>query len=557
MIMKRMGKRLLAGLTALTLACALVPAAGAVGVDTHSSRIAGGSGHSMAINKEGKLYLWGSNFSLQLAAGKDVSNLTKPTDLDSKIKFVSVAAGSDFSVGLDFAGSVYVWGYNQQETPQPVNISQVAAITAGQTNILALKSDGTVWQWDVTQQPQQVAGLSDVAVISGGNGHYLALTFTGDVYAWGSNYNGQLGNGATTDSPIPVKVPGLVDIVDIAAGTSHSLAVSYSGRVYAWGNNSYKELGTDDSGSLSSPVEVSGLSDVVQVAAGNETSMALTKKGEVYTWGYGEYGQLGNGNNTISSAKPTRVNGLNKVTEIAAGVYHNMALTETGALYVWGRNRDSQLGNSKTTNANTPQRLSLAVAPQASDYSVSHFNSLSKWALKEAESLFDTKLTPPMLWGSYQTDITRAEFAHLLVGVYEQVKGSTPDNSQAKKFTDIQDHILASDLRKAYALGFLSGTSDTTISPDRSITRQETAKMLCSFISKLENEKIPTNIQSLSFYADASQIGQWAIPYIYYAYQNDIMKGLSDGSFSPNGHLTREQALIIMSRLVTKYGWSE
>lgn len=555
--MKRMGKRLLAGVMALTLTAALLPVAGAVGVDTHSSRIAGGSSHSMSIGKDGELYLWGSNSSLQLAQEKDTASLSKPETLDSKIKFVSVAAGSDFSVGLDFAGSVYVWGYNQQETPQQVNISQVAAITAGQTNILALKSDGTVWQWDVTQQPQQVAGLNDVAVISGGNGHYLALTFTGDVYAWGSNYYGQLGNGGNEDSAVPVKVPDLVDIVDIAAGTSHSLAVSYSGRVYAWGNNAYKELGTDEPATLSSPTEVSGLSNVVQVAAGNETSMALTKKGEVYTWGYGEYGQLGNGSNTISSAKPARLNNLNKVAEIAAGVYHNMALTESGSLYTWGRNRDSQLGNSKTTNANTPQRLSLSAAPQASDYSVSHFNTLSKWALKEAESLFDTKLTPPMLWGSYQTDITRAEFAHLLVGVYEQVKGSSnTDSSQTKKFTDIQDHLLASDLRKAYTLGFLSGTSDTTISPDRSITRQETAKMLCSFISKLENEKIPTNIQSLSFYSDASQIGQWAIPYIYYAYQNDIMKGLSDGSFSPNGHLTREQALIIMSRLVTKYGWS-
>lgn len=556
---KRTGKQLTAAALALTLLCAVLPAASGAGVDTHNSRIAGSTTHSLAIGKDGRLYLWGSNQYLQLARDGATVEVQKPTAADIDATFVSVAAGGDFSAALDYAGSVYVWGYNQSAAPQKADISQVAAITAGQTDILALKSDGTVWQWGISQEPAQVAGLTDIAAIAGGNGHYLALSFTGDVYAWGSNYYGQLGDGTTTDRAQPVRVLGLVDIVDIAAGTSHSLAVSYSGHVYAWGNNAYGEMGTKTVNFCTVPLEVSKLEKVVQVAAGNESSMALTKDGEVYTWGYGEYGQLGTGSSATSSPTPTKVNGIpQKVVEIAAGVYHDMALTENNALYAWGRNRNYQLGNGKDSNANTPQKISLSVSPQLYTYNIAHFNTVSDWARSETQTLYDAELVPPMLWGSYQENITRAEFAHMLVGVYEQVKGATVSSTSSKldAFTDIEDHLLSTDLRKAFNLGIMNGTGDNTFSPDRTITRQEAAKMLCSFVAKLEGEKIPTTAQNLSIYADAAQIAEWAVPYVYYAYQNNIMRGTGDG-FTPLGLLSREQALVIMSRLVTKYGWTE
>lgn len=81
--------------------------------------------------------------------------------------------------------------------------------------------------------------------------------------------------------------------------------------------------------------------------------------------------------------------------------------------------------------------------------------------------------------------------------------------------------------------------------------------MLCSFISKMNGTTISQKLESLAFYSDARQISDWAAPYIYYAYQNDIMKGSSTGEFAPLNNLTREQSLITVNRLVEKYGWGK
>ena len=52
----------------------------------------------------------------------------------------------------------------------------------------------------------RLPGGTKVTRIAAGFAHSLALTSTGAVLAWGKNYNGNLGNGSTTDSDVPVKV---------------------------------------------------------------------------------------------------------------------------------------------------------------------------------------------------------------------------------------------------------------------------------------------------------------------------------------------------------------
>ena len=59
----------------------------------------------------------------------------------------------------------------------------------------------------------------------------------------GNNAYGQLGNGSTTDSLVPVAVKNLKDVTAIAAGSMHSAALVGLGRVRVWGDNSYAQLG--------------------------------------------------------------------------------------------------------------------------------------------------------------------------------------------------------------------------------------------------------------------------------------------------------------------------
>lgn len=70
--------------------------------------------------------------------------------------------------------------------------------------------------------------------------HALALTSDSKVYSWGNNNCGQLGDGTTQFSNLPIAVDtsGILkdkNIVQIYAGRNHSLAVDSDDNIYAWG----------------------------------------------------------------------------------------------------------------------------------------------------------------------------------------------------------------------------------------------------------------------------------------------------------------------------------
>jgi alpha-tubulin suppressor-like RCC1 family protein len=71
-----------------------------------------------------------------------------------------------------------------------------------------------------------VNGLTKIVAVAGGiGGHILVLKSDGTVWAWGYNQEGELGNGTSVDSFIPVQVSGLKGGVAIAVGGSDSLAI--------------------------------------------------------------------------------------------------------------------------------------------------------------------------------------------------------------------------------------------------------------------------------------------------------------------------------------------
>src|SRR6266550_13619 len=127
--------------------------------------------------------------------------------------------------------------------------------------------------------------------------------------AWGYNAYGELGNGSTTKSTIPVAVEGLGSGVrSVSAGVTHALALLNDGTVKAWGANEYGQLGIgNDSGPetcsffepcSTKPLAVSGLSGVTQISGGGVNNLALLSDGTVRAWGGNGSGQLGNGTHT-------------------------------------------------------------------------------------------------------------------------------------------------------------------------------------------------------------------------------------------------------------------
>jgi len=75
-------------------------------------------------------------------------------------------------------------------------------------------------------------------------------------------------------------------------------------------------------------------------------SAAVTKCGLLYTWGHGKSGRLGHGDE-VTCMLPTRVEGLahHTVTEVATAESHTVALTSSGEVFSWGRDRFGQVSS--------------------------------------------------------------------------------------------------------------------------------------------------------------------------------------------------------------------
>jgi alpha-tubulin suppressor-like RCC1 family protein len=201
----------------------------------------------------------------------------------------------------------------------------------------------------ISRVPLAVSVLSGVTAVAAGGEHSLALLSNGTVMAWGNNREGQLGTGSTASSHLPVSVSGISSAIAIAAGKEHSMALLSNGTVMSWGSNEEGQLGSGSKATKSTiPVAVKGLTGVTAISAGDQFGLARLGNGTVMAWGAGGEGQLGNGKK-VKSAVPVAVKSLTGATAVAAGGEHGLALLANGTVMSWGSNLTLQLGFAPKT----------------------------------------------------------------------------------------------------------------------------------------------------------------------------------------------------------------
>ena len=212
------------------------------------------------------------------------------------------------------------------------------------------------------------ADIDATRTVSGTNRTCAILS--NNVWCWGKNDMGQLGDGTTHSSNIPVKVRSIGDmrngkIIDIFTAQHHSCVLTQLGsnkKVYCWGDNRFGQLGNGSSGAgnySSVPVEVGGDlagKDVTSIGGTGDVSCAVAS-GKIYCWGRNNMGQLGFGNpeNPGLRATPVQINsgGYNRLpinyfaTKLATGGSRSQTMctiTTEKRAYCWGLARFGQMG---------------------------------------------------------------------------------------------------------------------------------------------------------------------------------------------------------------------
>ena len=333
---------------------------------TDIKELKAGSGSSMAIMKNGDTYTWGSNNNNKLGTTA-TKNQIYPTKLENVNTSISGDIGTDNGGIIDTQGFVYMWGlgtygnlgnslYNTSVEPVLVGAEEAGldeydiilhlgethqiTVTNKTFNVLKeIQETGTI-NYNIGNS--NIASISNTGLVTGQKeGKTTAIVTKADT-------------GATSIANVTV-LPEGVEIEPMALTCmSHTVVLKANGTVWAYGLNSSYELGNGTSISSDRPIQVSFPSNIkiTQIAVGNTHNLALDTEGNVWVWGVNSNNALG----TKLKTTPSRL-GISNVKKIAANNDQSMILTKDGYVYVWGLNSNGELGVGTYKEVKTPTLL--------------------------------------------------------------------------------------------------------------------------------------------------------------------------------------------------------
>jgi hypothetical protein len=117
----------------------------------------------------------------------------------------------------------------------------------------------------------------------------------------------------------------------------------------------------------------------------------------------------------------------------------------------------------------------------------------------------------------------------------------------ASSFKDIRGHWAEQYIEKAVAQGIIKGYTDGRFLPDEKVSRAE-------FISMINRALGNTSTGKINF-SDVSS-GAWYYGDVAKAVTAGFVSGFDDGTFRPNNKITRQEAAVMLARIVPTYGYS-
>nr|PVC50614.1 chromosome condensation protein [Theileria orientalis] len=401
------------------------------------SKCCAGSRHSMALDKEGNVWSWGYGGNGRLGLGSTrnyyTPNLIRIFDT---YEVFQISCGDSHSACLDRFGTVYTWGCCRggklglgkivSDVLEPAVVeslkgTHIIQIACGTGNTLALSASGKIYQWgctlgfnkqseglisniDYVPQPVPDTGFKNV-FIAAGPYSCAAINIFGDLLTWGLGTGYRLGHGDSKDHVAPkfvshlrtrIYIDTLLKVYDetpmelqdnvkagatnahdekriqqIAVGDGHGVLLTCNGTVYTWGvNNGTGYNSTKDQiESYSEPMLFNHFSSKIsKIACGSNHSLAITVNGLLFTWGCNDNGQLGQGD-LRSRVIPDHVPYIENCINVFAGVdnsgcicssnHEDFMKDDYGTLWVFGSSSCGKLGlgEALTSTVMTPREI--------------------------------------------------------------------------------------------------------------------------------------------------------------------------------------------------------
>ncbi|WP_190932449.1 Ig-like domain repeat protein, partial [Paenibacillus oceani] len=300
--------------------------------------------HSLALDRDGRIWAWGSNGAGQFGNGTTESSgiplRIEVMDGGSSETFKKVKAGIDSnSIALDVEGRLWTTGDDGNEK-------------------LGNGSAGSSQVWGKISVLEAGAEVEFLDILTTRRAS-IALDRSGELWIWGIK-------SPQTPIDVPVKYPvtdsgNPVTFQTIVGNDEDAIALDSQDRLW--------RIFMVDPSPLKYPetsaVEFQSISAGSGFGVGYHFLLALDKGGSIWTWGGDTEGELGDGPGetaiTYIPAKLTVMDSGTPVqfTQISGGIRHALALDDQGNMWAWGSNSAGQLGNNSTVKSEVPVKVPL------------------------------------------------------------------------------------------------------------------------------------------------------------------------------------------------------
>jgi alpha-tubulin suppressor-like RCC1 family protein len=379
-----------------------------VGSDTDWVEVVVGAAYACARKQDGSLWCWGSNAAF--AFGSDPSTVEivpvrveGPADwaaitigagtcglhddgsascfgawtggatqaiIEPGRTFRSIAGNSTdagISCALDAGGALWCWWIDSfgMTAPMQQDAGPDTAVAVGDTAVLLVRADGTLWTLPLTSPPSPATQLSPASgwtSPTAGFGYGCAAR-DGALWCWGDNDVGQQGDARAAGRAVPSMIDGDHTFDHLSSGGKHTCAAR-DGVLVCTGLGTSGELGDGVvrwGSSATLPSTWTGRLDTADYTISfNSVSVAVGSDARAYWWGI-----LGRLNDPRTESAPAPIGSM-AVLDAAALGYGVAAIRTDGTLWLWGRLYEDD------AHADLPVQIDTASTWRAVDGSLEH-----------------------------------------------------------------------------------------------------------------------------------------------------------------------------------------